>query len=86
MAEKKDQELTVASIAISGVRLLTPILISILVFIGSQANATLVKLVDTVQQIQISMARESAQNAASQLETTRALADHEERIRRLETK
>jgi hypothetical protein len=45
---------------------------------------TLDKLVDTVQGIQITMAKEQAVNQTERDTSTRVLQDHELRIRRLE--
>jgi hypothetical protein len=73
-------------LAISGIRFITPLLVAVLVYIGSQANITLTKLVDTVQQIQVTMATEQAVRVAESVETRKALADHEIRIRDIERK
>lgn len=81
---KKQSEISVAAMAIAGIRFLTPLLISILVYIASQANVTLDKLVETVQQIQITMAKEQAVNQSERDSANKLLSDHENRIRRIE--
>jgi hypothetical protein len=83
---KKQSEISVAAMAIAGIRFLTPLLVSVLVYIASQANLTLDKLVDTVQQIQITMAKEQAVNQAEREAAAKLLGDHENRIRRIEEK
>ena len=80
MTTKKENELTVAAVAISGVRFLTPLLIGVLVWIATQASGTLDSLVEEVRQIQISMAAKQAQDT----EVVRQISDHETRIRILE--
>jgi hypothetical protein len=81
---KKQSEVSIAAMAIAGVRFLTPLLVALLVYIASQANLTLDRLVETVQQIQITMAKEQAVNQAERDNTNRILVDHEHRLRKIE--
>ncbi len=83
---KKQTEATVAAMAIAGLRFLTPLLVSVLVYIAMQANLTLDKLVETVKDIQITMAKEQAVNEFERNSATKAIQDHEVRIRKLEDK
>jgi hypothetical protein len=80
MSDKKQAEVSVATIAIAAIRFLTPTLIAILVWISTQALDTLDELVSQVNDIKIVMAAKDARDA----EVTRTLSDHEVRIRQLE--
>jgi hypothetical protein len=82
MGDRKEQELSIAALAIAGVRFLTPTLIGVLVWISMQALQTLDELVNQVNDIKIVMAAKDARD----VEVTRVLSDHEIRIRELERK
>lgn len=81
---KKQTEASIAALAIAGLRFLTPLLVSVLVYIAMQANMTLGKLVETVKDIQITMAKEQAVNEFERNSAAKMIQDHEGRIRKLE--
>ncbi len=83
---KRQSEITISALAIAGVRFITPLLVAVLVYIGTQTLNTLEKLGSTIQQIQITMASEQATRASESIEIKAALSDHEGRIRHLENK
>lgn len=79
--------------AIVALRGITPLLLAILVFIGTRTINSLDKLVDTVQAMQVSQAAEQAtnltertSNAVRFAEILRMLNDHEERMRKVEAR
>ncbi len=82
MAEQSKEDPVITQIAITAVRFLTPVLLSVLAFIALQANHTLENVVLEMQKMQITLATEGAEKG----EMKRILIDHETRLRLLETR
>lgn len=83
-----DKENIIGSMAQAVLKVIVPILLAVLVYMASQATETLKTVVEQVQQIQITMAKDGADKEQIWRVISDVKAqnnDHEIRIRALET-
>lgn len=82
--EKQEREVSLASLAIVGLRFLTPFVLSILAWNASQIVESNSNLISEMQAMQISLAEVKIQMVGKTENYDKALYDHEIRIRQLE--
>ncbi len=83
---RKEQDITIAAIAISALSLITPTTMILLSYIALQALGTLESLDKRFQAFEVRVASEQGQNQVRGAQIDYILNDHEQRIRGVEQK